>query len=74
MNPFTVPSSALAGWAYEAATKQLRIQFADGTVHGYADVPAQVVEELVRAQSPGGFFNGKIRRCFAHWPIKSILS
>jgi hypothetical protein len=66
MNPLPLPSSAFAAWAYDPATKMLRLQFTDGEIYSFADVPPQLIEELLRSSSPGKFFNGRIRGRFVY--------
>lgn len=66
MNPFPIASSALRAWAYDKATGRLQLVFADGSRYSYANVPAKLVEQLLTSQSPGKFFNVRIRNSFAH--------
>jgi hypothetical protein len=44
---------------YEEST--LEVEFTTGTVYQYFDVPERVFEELMAAESKGGFFNSQIR-------------
>lgn len=74
MNPFPISSSVLQAWSYVAASSQLTLQFVDDVVYVYFDVPQQVVEELLRAPSPGRFFNVCIRRRFDFRQVKEFLS
>ena len=74
MNPFPVPSTVLSGWDYDTATSQLSLSFTDGAIYSYTAVPAQIVEALLRAPSPGKFFNTRIRRNFLHRQINAPLS
>jgi hypothetical protein len=55
----------------QAATYQdqfavLELEFSDGAVYRYFQVPAQVYEDLLSAESKGGYFNRCIRTHFAY--------
>lgn len=40
---------------------ELSIQFTDGSLYTYRDVPREVYEDLISASSVGGYFNREIR-------------
>jgi len=54
-----VASDSLTEVGYLNGT--LEIQFTTGAVYRYFDVPGRVFEELMAAESKGGFFNAQIR-------------
>ena len=54
-------STNIKATGYDAATKTLAVQFVNGVVWHYADVPAALAEELHAAPSIGSFFGKKIR-------------
>lgn len=56
-----VKSSNLISVGYEAATRRLEIEFKDGSVYAYADVPKAVHTALMKAKSLGGFLFKKIK-------------
>jgi hypothetical protein len=56
-----VASSALRAVGYQARRRLLELQFVDGAVYHYANVPARVFKELMAAPSKGKFFAEKIR-------------
>ena len=56
-----MPSSAIRGFAYECASRELRIVFVSGRRYVYHDVPPAVASGMRRATSKGGFFNARIR-------------
>jgi lysyl-tRNA synthetase class 2 len=56
-----VISSALTQVNYNARTRDLDIRFVTGRRYRYADVPAEVYESLMQAESKGAFFNTHIR-------------
>lgn len=49
------PRTRAAG--YDAATRTLRVEFRDGTVYGYYDVPPNVWRNFKRVKSPGRAIN-----------------
>ncbi len=65
MKPIVVESTTLATVAYNADRRLLQLEFRDRAVYQYFEVPADVHEALLRAQSKGGYFNRAIRGRFA---------
>ena len=61
-----VVSSDLASVGYDMATKILEIEFHDGSVYDYFDVPAQIHNELMSAPSKGGYFHRNIKNRFGY--------
>ena len=61
MNRFPVASSNLAEVGYDPATQTLEIMFKDGSVYQYFDVPQQVYEGIMVADSVGRFFHANIK-------------
>ncbi len=49
---------------YDAETKILRVEFTNGSIYQYHDVPKSVYEELEKAPSKGQYFNAEIRDKF----------
>ncbi|MCX6638854.1 MAG: KTSC domain-containing protein, partial [Acidobacteria bacterium] len=47
----------------------LELEFSGGAVYGYFGVPAQVYQELLRAESKGRYSNYHIRNRFAYAKI-----
>ena len=66
IHPVTVASSAIAQVAYDERERILQIEFRDGVLCQYTGVPPQTYEELLRADSKGGYFNQHIRPKFLH--------
>ena len=54
-------SSALTDARYDAQTRDLDVWFVSGRRYRYFNVPPQVYESLIRADSKGMFFNANIR-------------
>ena len=62
--PVAVESSLLARAAYEARESFLQLEFRDGAIYRYFDVPADVYDDLLAADSKGSYFNKQIRARF----------
>mgnify|MGYP001596766124 CR=1 FL=1 len=54
-------SSNIAAHGYDAATKELRVEFKNGGLYRYADVPVDVAYEFMNAESVGRHFHAHIR-------------
>ncbi|HVV26788.1 MAG TPA: KTSC domain-containing protein [Rhizomicrobium sp.] len=60
-----VQSSAIAQLSYDEATHSLRATFRDnGRTYVYEDVPQELYDALIFADSIGGYFNANIRDRF----------
>lgn len=59
-----VKSSAIQYVRYDALTRELTLRLPAG-VYVYADVPAEIYEALMAAESKGAFYNSQIRDCFS---------
>lgn len=62
----TVTSSAISKLSYHSGMLVLQVEFHDGTVYRYLDVPIHAYRELLRADSKGAHLNHHIRNVFAH--------
>lgn len=56
-----IESSMFSGHAYDPATRKLTLQYKNGSVHEYDDVPMEKYETMVGNASPGRYFNQRIR-------------
>lgn len=61
-----VDSSNIELVGYEASSRELYVRFLGNRTYVYADVPAQLHEELLRAPSKGSFFNRAIKNAYAY--------
>lgn len=61
MNWIDVSSTNLSRVRYDESSLTLEIEFQGGRVYQYFDVPKQIFEELLRADSKGRFFHGQIK-------------
>lgn len=65
MSGFALQSSWLAAVHYQDQASVLELEFCDGAVYAYFQVPRQIFAELLQAESPGRYFNAQIRERFA---------
>ena len=56
-----VRSSALQSVGYDEDSQTLEIEFTNGAVYQYFDVPTEVYRGLMAAESHGGYFNQRLR-------------
>jgi hypothetical protein len=59
-----VTSTLLARVSYDPSQSILDLEFCDGAIYRYLDVPATVYDELLAADSKGTYFNRCIRNCY----------
>lgn len=59
-----VESSLLKAVKYDEAAKVLTVQMVEGEVYEYADVPKNVFDELMSADSKGSYFVSNIKEKF----------
>lgn len=61
MNRQQVKSSSLLSVGYDANLNIMELEFRGGSVYRYFNVPEQVHEELLKADSKGSYFHERIR-------------
>jgi len=61
MNRASVSSSNVASVGYDPSTLTLEVEFNNGSIYQYFDVPEIVYHELMRASSIGKFMHANIR-------------
>ena len=66
MNHLRVESSSLATVAYAADRSILEVQFRDGRIYQFIDVPAECADQLLASESKGAYFNRHIRNRFCY--------
>lgn len=66
MNRTPVSSSNVASVGYDSNTMTLEVEFKDGSVYQYFDVPESVYQELMRASSVGQFMHANIRHNYRY--------
>lgn len=66
MERLSVESSNLASIGYDAESEILEIEFNHGGIYQYFDVPENVYEELMNADSHGVYFSANIRNDYEY--------
>ena len=61
---YEVNSSELRSVGYDVSASRLEAEFHSGEVYQYFDVPAELVLEMLEADSLGRYFNARIRSKF----------
>jgi hypothetical protein len=61
-----VESTTLATVTYDPNRQVLRLGFHSAAVYDYFDVPSDVYQALIAAESKGSFFNRNIRGRFSY--------
>lgn len=69
MNRTPVSSSSVASVGYDAKNLTLEVEFNDGAVYLYFDVPETMYQELVQASSVGQYLNANIRNQYRYMKI-----
>jgi KTSC domain-containing protein len=64
-----IESSNIAATGYDADTRTLAVQFKNGGLYHYHDVPAEIAGGFGEAESRGQFFQNAIRGQFKHTKI-----
>jgi hypothetical protein len=57
-----VESSMISGVFYDDFTSNLFIEFKNGPVYYYRDVPKFLYQEMMEAESKGKFFSSRIKK------------
>jgi hypothetical protein len=65
-----VDSSAIASVGYDESTRILELEYVDGDVYRYFDVPKPLHRELLDAPSIGQFVNTKIKGRFRYEQVR----
>lgn len=63
-------SSTLTRATYLPESAILQLEFRDGSVYRYAPLPQSLHQDLLQADSPGTFFNLRIRGRFLHLRVR----
>jgi len=64
MERVSVSSSNIASVGHDSASQTLEIEFLDGSIYEYYDVPEYVYQELISASSVGGYFGRQIKNVY----------
>ncbi len=66
MNRTYLDSSNVASAGYDDQTCTLEIEFRNGGIYQYFDVPRPIYEQFIGAGSPGSFLHQQIRGVFRY--------
>lgn len=61
-----VPSSSIRSVGYDPAAHVLEVEFHNGNVYRYFDVPPLTYDELIHARSLGRYLNFRIKEQFPY--------
>jgi uncharacterized protein len=61
-----VVSSNVASVGYEVTTNILEVEFTNGSVYQYFDVPENVYQQLMQAASAGQYLNANIKGIYRY--------
>ena len=67
-----VESSAIARVAYDPPHASLYLEFRDGAICQYSNVPLDVYRDLISAQSKGTYFNRQIRPHYRFRRVRAL--
>lgn len=64
-----IESSNLVKTEYDTQTKKMLVEFKNGTVYEYDEVPHQVYTQFRMSESQGKFFSSKISKTYKYKKI-----
>jgi hypothetical protein len=73
MKRSAIRSTAIASVGYDAAARELEIEFRSGRVYRYQDVPSDVHQFMLRTPEKGRYVNRVITKHFAHRDVTPRL-
>lgn len=59
-------SSNVASAGHDPATNTMEVEYKDGSVYHYHDVPKDIHEGLMSAKSAGGFIHANVKGKYKH--------
>jgi hypothetical protein len=66
MNRIPVSSSNISSVGFDTDTQTLEIEFTNGNIYQYFDVPFTIYEELMQAESKGRFLSSQIKGVYRY--------
>jgi KTSC domain len=70
MQPILLESSMLSMVGYNPNTQTLTAQFTSGRIYEYYEVPQEIFDALLAADSHGSYFRSEIIGCYADCKVK----
>jgi hypothetical protein len=72
MNRSRVPSHVLRSVGYDSEAQVLEVEFKDGSLYRYFDVPSSTYEALMLAGSKGEYFYAEIKNAYRYKQAKDV--
>jgi hypothetical protein len=66
MDRQSVNSTNLASVGYDPTSETLEVEFTNGSIYQYYNVPQIIFDQLMQAPSVGVFFNANVRNVYAN--------
>lgn len=66
MDRYTVSSSNISSVGYDPAAETLEVEFVNGSIYQYYNVPENMYEQLMKESSKGRFLNAYIRNSYPY--------
>ena len=66
MERYSVASSNISSIGYDAGTETLEIEFLNGSIYQYYNVPQNMYDQLIQAGSKGRFLNTYIKNAYPY--------
>jgi len=66
MERIPVSSSNIASIGYETDSQTLEVEFNNGTIYQYYDVPEHIYDELLSSSSVGSYFNQQVKSNYSY--------
>jgi hypothetical protein len=64
MERVSVSSSNIASVGHDESSQTLEVEFLNGSIYEYYDVPEYVYQELITAASVGSYFSQRIKNVY----------
>ena len=69
-----VVSSQIKSAGYDYEEQKLYVEFKNGKVYQYSNVPENIYDNLIKAPSPGSYFNTAIRGIYDYLSLNIFVS
>lgn len=66
MERYSVASSNISSFGYDAGTETLEVEFLSGAIYQYYNVPQNMYDQLMQAGSKGRFLNTYIKNAYPY--------
>lgn len=66
MERYSVASSNISSVGYDESSQTLEVEFLNGSIYQYFNVPQNMYEQLMKEPSKGRFLNTYIKNAYPH--------